>query len=131
MPKLIQSWDDERMRNALGSLLRVGVIAAAIIAIYGGILFFIQHPKDIFDYSTFKGEPSRLRHVHVIIRQAIALKSRAVIQFGILLLIATPVARVFFSLIGFFMEKDWIYTIITFLVLFILFFSLFNNYFQF
>jgi len=49
----------------------------------------------------------------------------------LLLLIATPVARVLFSLIGFIFEKDWIYIIITFIVLIILFASLFSNYLNF
>lgn len=131
MFKSTRSWNDVQMMNTMGTLLRVGVIAAAIIAVFGGILFFIQHPQEIIDYTIFKGEPSRLRHVHIIIKESLILKSRAVIQLGLLLLIATPVARVFFSLWGFLLEKDWIYVTITLLVLLILFISLTSNYFAF
>jgi len=46
------------------------------------------------------------------------------IQLGLLILIATPVIRVAFSLIGFAIERDWIYTVITMIVLGILAFSL-------
>jgi len=72
-----------------------------------------------------------LREVHVIVKEALKIRSRAVIQLGLLILIVTPIARVLFSLVGFIFEKDWIYVIITFIVLFILFSSLFSNYLSF
>lgn len=131
MLKESRSWDDERMRKIMGTLLRVGVITAALVVVTGGILFFFQHPKTLFNYSTFRGEPARLREVHVIVKEALKIRSRAVIQLGLLILIVTPIARVLFSLVGFIFEKDWIYVIITFIVLFILFSSLFSNYLSF
>lgn len=121
-------WGDQQMRNILGTLLRVGVITAAVVVIIGGILYFIQHPGETIDYTIFKSEPTRLRHVHTIILETLQFKSRAVIQFGLLLLIATPVARVLFSLIGFIIEKDRIYVFITAVVLIILCVSLFSSY---
>ena len=124
----LKHWNDDRMREIMGSLLRFGVLAAASLVFLGGILFFIKYPREYFDYSTFKGEPPRFRQVHLIIREAFNFRGRDVIQLGILVLIATPVARVIFSLIGFLLEKDWIYVAITFIVLFILFISLFSNY---
>jgi uncharacterized membrane protein len=124
----VKSWNDEQMRGIMGTLLRVGVVSSAIIVVFGGILFFIGHPKEIMDYTTFKGEPERLRQVQVILKEALSLKSRDVIQLGLLLLVATPVARVLFSLIGFMIEKDWIYVAITFIVLIVLFSSLFGTY---
>lgn len=127
----IKTWNDVRMREIMGSLLRIGVLASALIVIFGGVLFFIQHPKEIFDFTTFKGEPAKFRQVHLIVKEAFQFRGRDVIQLGLLLLIATPVARVFFSLIGFLIEKDWIYVTITLIVLIILSFSLFSNYLSF
>ena len=124
----VKQWDDARMRNIMGSLLRVGVLAAAFLVILGGILFFIQHPKEIFDYTTFKGEPAKFRQVHPIVKESLNFRGRDIIQLGLLVLIATPVARVIFSLIGFLIEKDWIYVSITAIVLMILFVSLLSNY---
>ena len=43
---------------------------------------------------------------------------------GVLLLIATPVARVALSLVGFALERDWHYVLITAIVLAILLYSL-------
>jgi len=121
-------WNDGRMRDIMGSLLRYGVLTAAILVLIGGVLFFIQHPGEIFDYSTFKGEPPRFRQVHLIVQEALNFRGRDVIQLGLLVLIATPVARVIFSLVGFLLERDWVYVVITFIVLIILFTSLFSTY---
>lgn len=121
-------WNDDRMRDIMGTLLRVGVVTAASLVVIGGILFFSQHPKEIFDYTTFRGEPARFRQVHLILKEAFNFRGRDVIQLGLLVLIATPVARVIFSLIGFLKERDWIYVAITAVVLIILSVSLFSNY---
>lgn len=126
MHKRVKAWNDDQMRIVMGSLLRVGVVSSAVIVLLGGILFFIQHPGETFDYNIFKGEPARLKHIHIIIKETFELKSRAVIQSGILLLIATPLARVLFSLFGFLAERDWTYVTITFIVLTILALSLFK-----
>lgn len=100
----------------------------AFLVLVGAVLFFIQHPKEIYDYSIFKGEPERFRQVHLIVKEALDFRGRDVIQLRLILLIATPVARVIFSLIGFLIEKDWIYVTITTVVLIILSISLFSNY---
>ena len=123
--------NDLQMRNSLGTLLRIGVFTSAVIVLIGAILYFIQHPGESMDFTVFKSEPARLRQVHTILIEALQMRSRSVIQFGLLLLIATPVARVFFSLIGFVMERDKIYTAITTLVLLILCISLFSSYLDF
>ena len=128
MPRNVKQWNDDLMREFMGTLLRVGVLTAAFIVVSGGIIFFIQHPNEIIDFTIFKGEPARFRQVHLIIKEAIAFRGRDIIQLGLLILIATPVARVIFSLIGFIIEKDWIYVAITSIVITILFISLFSNY---
>lgn len=124
--KSAKSWNDKQMGSVMGSLLRVGVFLSAFLVVLGGILFFVQHPHETFNYSVFKGEPARFRQVDLIIQEALNFRGRAIIQFGLILLIATPVARVLFSLFGFFFEKDWTYVIITLIVLTILLNSLFT-----
>lgn len=124
MTKLQANNIEKNARLAVSKLLRVGVITAATITFIGGILFFIQHPETIFAYDIFNSEPARLRYATIIIREALAFKSRAVIQFGILILIATPVLRVIFTLVGFSIEKDWIFVIITGIVAIMLLYSL-------
>jgi uncharacterized membrane protein len=72
----------------------------------------------------FQGEPADLRSISGIVMDAIALRSRGVIQFGLLLLIATPVARVAFSVVAFALERDRAYVIVTLIVLALLLYSI-------
>ena len=60
-------------------------------------------------------------------RDAFTLHSRGLIQLGLLLLIATPVARVAFSIFGFAEEKDRMYVAFTVIVLLILLYSLIGS----
>jgi len=117
---------DERFRVMISNVLRLGVSLSAILIIIGGVLFFIQHPDTVFDYATFKSEPSKLKDIVLILRNAFSFSGRAVIQLGLLILISTPFLRVLFSLIGFAIEKDRIYVFITGIVLVVLSFSLFG-----
>ena len=110
----------------ISRILRIGVLTSATVIILGGILFAIQHPDAVFSFKSFAGEPERLLNVSEIVREALQLRSRSVIQLGILVLIATPVLRVIFSFIEFFIHKDWIYVLITAIVITTLFYSLFG-----
>jgi uncharacterized membrane protein len=119
-----QAWGDKRFEVMMGRLLRFGVIFAAAWVLAGGIHYLIQSAGARPDYKVFHGEPGGLRYPREIIREAIELDARGLIQLGLLLLIATPVARVAFSVIGFALEKDWMYVGITLIVLALLVYSL-------
>ena len=53
-------------------------------------------------------------------QSAVALHSEGIIQFGLLLLILTPVARVAMAIVGFSLERDRLYTVVSLIVLLIL-----------
>jgi uncharacterized membrane protein len=108
----------------LGHLLRTGVVIAAILVFTGGVWFLAQAGGARKDYKVFRGEPAELNHAAQIFYGAIRWQPLAVIQFGLLVLIATPVARVVFSMLGFGIERDWMYVGITALVLAVLLYSL-------
>ena len=117
-------WTDQRVEDIIGNLLRVGVIFAAVVVFTGGVVYLARHGRDLADYSSFRGEPSDLRHISGIARDAFALQGRGIIQLGLLLLIATPVARVAFSISGFALDGDRMYASFTLIVLMILLYSL-------
>jgi uncharacterized membrane protein len=108
-------------------LLRAGVLLSAVVVLCGGILYLIQYGHAPADYRVFHGEPTDLKSVNGILRAAIAFHSRGIIQLGLLLLIATPVARVAFSIFGFVEEKDRLYVVFTVIVLLILLYSLIGS----
>ena len=104
-------------------LLRVGVILAACVVLIGGILFLPRRGGQVPHYDVLHGEPRRCGASAVCLRAA-SLRGDAVIQLGILLLIAVPIVRVAVSLVAFLLQRDWLYCVVTFLVLAILLFSL-------
>src|SRR5271154_2465964 len=115
---------DQQFEIYLGQLLRTGVVIAALIVFAGGLWFLARSSGVRANYSTFHGVPTELSHVPQIFHGAVQWQPLAVIQLGILVLIATPVARVFFSMLGFALERDWMYVAVTVIVLLLLLYSL-------
>lgn len=119
-----RSWTDQRIENILGNLLRAGVLLSALVVLIGGVIYLLRHGRSPMDFGVFRGEPADLRGVRGIIRDTLALRGRGIIQLGLLLLIATPVARVAFSIFGFAEERDRLYLVFTVIVFSILLYSL-------
>ena len=115
---------DKRMDELMGFLLRSGVILAASIVFAGGVVYLARHPFPVINYRVFQGEPQNLRTVSGIFSEAKAFHGRGLIQLGLLVLIATPIARVTFSVFAFFYERDWKYVVFTLIVLGLLLYSL-------
>ncbi len=124
----MEDWSDQRFDNLLGNLLRLGVILAASVVAAGAVLFLIHHGVERPDYHIFRGEPSDLRRVNGILADAFDARGRGLIQFGLLLLVATPIARVVFSAAIFALERDRRYVVFTLIVLAVLCYSLFAPY---
>lgn len=101
----------------IGKMLRFGVALASIITISGGIIYILQHPHEHPDFSTFVGAPEYLRKLSTIIPGLLRFDGLAIIQLGVIVLIATPILRVAFSIIAFAIEKDKLYIVITCIVL--------------
>jgi uncharacterized membrane protein len=117
-------WDDYRIEVIIGTLLRSGVILAAAVVLFGAVLYLTRHGHEVPNYTTFHGEPESLKNPSEIAHGVAHMSARAIIQLGLLLLIATPVVRVAFSAIAFAIERDLVYVIITVIVLAILLYSL-------
>src|SRR5579863_2956629 len=119
-----QSWTDRNIEDVVGNLLRAGVSLAAFVVLLGAIVYLWRHGLGPVEYRVFRGEPADLRGVQGIARDAWHLRGRGIIQLGLLLLIATPVARVAFSAFGFAKEGDRLYVVFTIAVFLILMYSL-------
>ena len=124
MNKPIFEMTDKRAEEIIGILLRTGVTIAAVVVLGAAIPYLIQHGASKPDYRAFRGEPGELRHISGILHGARDLEPAAIIQLGLLLLIATPVARVAFSVFAFAEERDWMYVFVTLIVLGLLLYSL-------
>jgi uncharacterized membrane protein len=120
------AFDDHRLEMLMGRLLQTGVLLASITVLIGGVLFLIAHANQPANYRTFSAESANLRHPSHLLPLLAAEDPTAIIQLGILLLIATPIARVAFGVIGFAMERDRLYTAVSVAVLTVLIISLFR-----
>ncbi len=121
------AWSDQRVEEIIGDLLRTGVIIAASTVLLGGIVYLARHGSEAPNYRVFVGEPADLRGVFGIIADTRAFSGRGVIQLGLLLLVATPVTRVIFSVAAFALQRDRTYVVITLIVLAVLGYSLFGS----
>ena len=115
---------DARIEEIVGNLLWVGVLVSSLIVLFGGGLYLARHGIELPNYHIFYGEPSELRSVLGIMKFASSYSSRGIIQFGLLLLIATPVMRVAFAVVSFLAQRDKVYVGVTLIVLAVLLFSL-------
>jgi uncharacterized membrane protein len=115
---------DQKIDESMGRLLQTGVVLAASIVFLGGVVFLTRHRLPVTDYRVFRGEPIELRTISGIFHEASEFRGRGLIQLGLLVLIATPVARVAFSFLAFLYQRDWTYVLVTVLVLGLLVYSL-------
>lgn len=118
-----ERWLEERM----GLLLRVGLVLAAGLVVVGGAIYLTRHGAEAPGYQVFRGEPANLRSPAGILAGARELQGRAVIELGLLVLLATPVARVAFALVAFARERDRLYVGVALCVLLVLLYSILGS----
>lgn len=117
MKKEKKYWQDKDVELALGKLLRWGVVLSSIVVLTGGIIYLSRNAGSLPHYHSFRGLLLPFHDLSDIFKGIAEGNGRAIIQSGIILLIATPVARVLFSIIGFIKEQDWLYVLIASIVL--------------
>ena len=126
-PRHIRSTNDGhdyRVEQIIGRLLQLGVLLAALVVLIGGVILLVHSGSDIAGFQTFRGESAALRNVTAIIGSAFHGDSRGIVQLGLLLLIATPVARVALTLGAFIIQRDRLYIVTTSIVLALLLYGL-------
>lgn len=116
--------NDDRLQVLIGNVLRAGVLISATVVAIAGVFYLMQHHGDTVGYSTFYMEPTNLRTLPGIVTSAMQFRAEAVIQFGLVLLIATPITRVALAAVAFYMERDRLYVLVSLIVLSILIFSI-------
>jgi uncharacterized membrane protein len=123
MPEPRFGRSEKQFDTMLGNVLRTGVLISAVVVAWGGVVYLSDPAAVTPEYHVFRSGPGNLRSVSGIISDAKALDGRGLIQFGVLVLIATPIARVVFSVIGFARQRDWLYVGVTVVVLMLLTYS--------
>ncbi len=116
-----------RLERQVARLLRAGVATAAMVVLAGGLVYLARYGAEPVQLGVFRGEPELLRTIPGIVSETARLGSRGCIQFGLLLLIATPVLRVASACAAFLHQGDWRYAAISAVVLAVLLGSLFRG----
>ena len=122
-----QGPSDYAVEQLVGRLLQIGVIISALVVLVGGALLLAHHAGEIPNYSTFRGEPESIRTLYGVVHGLLAADARSIIQFGLLMLIATPILRVAFTWVAFLLQRDWVYVGVTTVVLGLLLYGLLSG----
>ncbi|KRB56117.1 hypothetical protein ASD98_13385 [Flavobacterium sp. Root186] len=116
-----EKFGEKDFQTIIGNLLRYGVWISLSVAFIGGIVYLMHHGNDIEDYSVFKENDRNIFEViAAVVNGVISGSGEFLIFFGIILLFLTPVFRVLLSLFSFMIEKDYLYVVITLIVILII-----------
>jgi uncharacterized membrane protein len=119
---------DHDIEQLIGLQLRYGVLIASLIVLTGGIFYLQQYGSlGIPAYHTFIGTNAGYTTVGQVTSGLVTFNAKSFIQLGVLVLMATPILRIAFSLIGFILEKDRMYIGITLIVLTVMMISIFGG----
>lgn len=116
--------EDRQLQKLIGWTLRSGVFVAVLVGLFGGAMFLRSHGMQAVAFHTFAGENTTFASPARIFYEAFhphhlgkGIRGLAITQIGIICLLLTPVIRVALSIVGFAMERDGIYVVITSVVL--------------
>jgi uncharacterized membrane protein len=115
---------EHQVEQLIGRLLQIGVLLAGAVTLIGGLLLLREQGSAPPAFSVFHGQPGNLTSLIGILKGVREGRSDSIVQLGIVLLIATPIARVAFTLVAFAIQRDRTYVFITLLVLALLLYGL-------
>jgi uncharacterized membrane protein len=106
------------VEKVVSRVLRIGVILSATIICLGLALLVVK--GIITNEMRIDAAIPYPRGLGTLLSGLLALDPASVITLGLVVLIATPIARVSVSIVAFALERDWRYVAVTALVLTIL-----------
>jgi uncharacterized membrane protein len=126
MTKFTQIHMDAQFEKILSRVLRMGMLLSSLLIALGGVLHLLRYGMNTLNYNIFQSESENLQTLPDSAKDMLSLQQCGLIQVGLLILLMTPILRVAFSAYTFAKQRDFIYLVITSIVLAVLIFSLFN-----
>lgn len=123
-----KDFTDVDLNRSVGNLLRLGVILSVVTSLIGFIKLFMEGFEMPRKYKLLDMGTSSDKVWSNFWETLCKGEGMAIIQLGILMLIFTPLMRIIFALIGYLKEKDYVYVIISSIVLAIMAISFFTGY---
>ena len=121
--------DPDSMNGLISGLLRYGMILSAVVIAVDTVLLLLgKGSLEVSGLVTY--DPNHLPHGNFdpdfgrLLTGLAALEPQSIIELGVIVLLATPAARVLLSVFLFAAEGDRIYVYITSVVLVLLLFSM-------
>jgi uncharacterized membrane protein len=114
----IEGGDQHPVETAVSLVLRVGVILSAAIIVFGLILLAAKNNRAAG--MRIDAAIPYPRTLSAVLSGVLSLDPASVLVLGALALIATPFSRVAISIVAFAQRRDWLYVIITSVVMAIL-----------
>ena len=120
---------ESEFSTVIGLVLRYGVVLSFAIISIGSALLFLEGQTGYYPLGTaeqlFERHNRFLIGLIPLLQGVVAAKPYAIIDLGLLVLLATPIARVFISIFLFLEERRYAFVLITVTVLGLLLFSAF------
>ncbi|AZA60925.1 DUF1634 domain-containing protein [Chryseobacterium indoltheticum] len=123
-----KDFTDIDLNRSVGNLLRLGVILSVITSLIGFVKLFMEGFQMPRKYKLLDMGTSSEKVWSHFWETLCKGEGMAIIQLGILMLIFTPLMRIIFALIGYLKEKDYVYVVISSIVLAIMAVSFFTGY---
>lgn len=120
----MQIVNDKQVEAFIAQVLRAGTVLSCSVTALGIGLYLLHYSSVTANYRVFHAVNGKLVDLRQLVPDAFHGNPIAIIQLGILLLIATPVARVAFLIGAFALERDRFYVAVSGTVLAILLYSL-------
>lgn len=98
----------EHMEIIISNILRYGVMLSFVVITIGSVLLLVQPGTAVRPNG-----PPNPHDPGVVLVQAFQLQPKAIIELGLMILIATPVFRVGVAAVVFLMESDYVYTLVS------------------
>ena len=121
--------EEAGFRKAIGLVLRYGVIASFALVALGSLLLFLEGQTGYYPIGTaeqlYDAQNGFLVDLSPLVQGVASAKPYAIIDLGLVVLLATPVTRVVISLFLFLDERRYAFVAITATVLAILLLSMF------
>jgi uncharacterized membrane protein len=126
---MVDSEKESEFYSIIGNVLRYGVVISFIVIVAGSALLFLENNTGYYALGTAEQLFSRHNRFLIgpvpLVEGVLSAKPYAVIDLGLIILLATPVARVLISIFLFAEERRYIFVLITAVVLAILLASTF------
>jgi len=112
------------MEKKLGSLLLIGTLLATAIVLFGGVWYLVQNGATSVDFHLLQNVP--LISTVSVWQSALSFSPLGIVQFGLLVLVATQIMRVSVLFIFYLLQRNVWFSMFCGFVLVMLIYSLFS-----